>query len=427
MRSEGAGNLAESVRDFYEHHPYPPPVDDLDRYRKRWDDPLRRRADTHLFWPDKGYREDRSILVAGCGTSQAAKYASRWPRAKVTGIDVSANSIQRTEKLRSKHKLENLELRQLPVERAGELGSRYDHVVSTGVLHHLPDPAVGLRSLRDVLEPEGTLHLMVYAPYGRTGVYMLQEYCRRLNIDTTPSAIRDLVASLKALPPDHPLLPLLRKAPDFQSEAGIADALLHPHDRSYSVPELFEFIHDAGLQFGRWLRQAPYLPECGALASSPHVPLLSRLPAEQQYAAVELFRGTMVRHSAILFRDDLPGSAQPVHFDGDAWLDYVPIRLPDSICIEERLPVGAAAVLINRSHAYTDIYLPINAQEKGFFGAIDGARNIGEIARANEQLDAARAFFERLWHYDQVVFDTSQGRNSATGKTPDNLTDQVPA
>jgi hypothetical protein len=80
-----AGKVADTVRDFYEHHPYPPPVDDLDRYRKLWDNPLRRRADACLFWSDISYREDRSVLVAGCGTSQAAKYALRWPRAKVTG------------------------------------------------------------------------------------------------------------------------------------------------------------------------------------------------------------------------------------------------------------------------------------------------------------------------------------------------------
>src|SRR5262245_22152708 len=36
------------------------------------------------------YREDLPILIAGCGTSQAPKYALRWPAAQVTGIDFSA-------------------------------------------------------------------------------------------------------------------------------------------------------------------------------------------------------------------------------------------------------------------------------------------------------------------------------------------------
>ena len=87
---------------------------------------------------------------------------------------------------------------------------------------------------------------MVYAPYGRAGIYMLQDYCRRLGIEPSDSEIRDLAASLKALPPDHPLVPLLRNSPDFADTAGLADALLHPQDRSYSVPQLLEFLDDAG-------------------------------------------------------------------------------------------------------------------------------------------------------------------------------------
>ena len=260
-----ADRISQEVSAFYEHHPYPPPIDSLERYRQQWNDD-RRRADVHLFWPDQPYRDDRAILVAGCGTSQAAKYALRWPRAKVTGIDVSATSIEQTELLKRKHRLDNLEVVQLPVERAGELGCNFDYVVCTGVLHHLSDPDKGLRALHDVLEPDGAMHVMVYAPYGRAGVYMLQDYCRRLGIGTSSQEIKDLVASLKALPPDHPLIPLLRNAPDFRTEAALADALLHPQDRAYSVPQLFNFLAAGGFRFGRWVRQAAYLPQCGALA-----------------------------------------------------------------------------------------------------------------------------------------------------------------
>ena len=263
-----ADRISQEVSAFYERHPYPPPVDDLERYRQLWNDD-RRRADAHLFWPHEPYRDDRTILVAGCGTSQAARYALRWPRAKVTGIDVSAASIEQTELLKRKYRLDNLELRQLPVERAAELGCSFDYVVCTGVLHHLPDPDAGLRALHDVLEPDGAMHLMVYAPYGRAGVYLLQDYCRRLGIGTSSPEIKDLAESLKALPPDHPLIPLLRNAPDFRKEAALADALLHPHDRAYSVPQLLDFLAAGGFRFGRWIRQAAYLPQCGAGVDAP--------------------------------------------------------------------------------------------------------------------------------------------------------------
>ena len=40
--------------------------------RDSWNDPLRRRAAFHLLWPASPYRDDLQILIAGCGTSQAA-------------------------------------------------------------------------------------------------------------------------------------------------------------------------------------------------------------------------------------------------------------------------------------------------------------------------------------------------------------------
>ena len=261
--------MAEEVRDFYERYPYPRPIDSLEKYRLRWQDLQRRRAEHHLFWPARPYQEDHAILIAGCGTSQAAKHAMRWPEAQVTGIDFSATSVRCTEGLKKKYGLKNLQLHRLPIERADELGTCFDQIVCTGVLHHLPDPDAGLRALRSVLKPDGAMHLMVYAPYGRTGIYMLQEFCRRLGIHATDDGIRDLIAALRALPPGHPLEHLLREAPDFRHEAALADALLHPKDRAYSVPQLFEYLNRCGLTFGRWVKQAPYSPYCGTLAQLP--------------------------------------------------------------------------------------------------------------------------------------------------------------
>ena len=396
--------MHDEVSAFYEMHPYPPAVDDVVAYRRLWDDG-RRRAESHLFWPNEPYRDDRSILVAGCGTSQAAHYAVRWPNAKVVGIDVSATSIAHTQELKRKHNLENLEIHQLAVEHAPELGQTFEHVVCTGVLHHLADPDAGLRALRDVLAPNGAIHLMVYAPYGRAGVYMLQDYCRRLEIEPTEANIRDLAESLKALPQDHPIVHLLRNSPDFASTAGLADALLHPRDRAYSVPQLFEFLNGANVRFGRWLRQAPYLPACGAVASTPHAARLEPLPLREQYAALELFRGTMVRHALIAYGREIPA----VDFDGDAWPRYVPIRLPDTIVVRERLPAGASAVLINRNHTYTDLYWPIDARRDALFAAIDDTRTIAEIAaQERTNIERAGAFFRQLWQWDQAVFDCGQ-------------------
>ena len=405
-----SGLSADPVCEFYTSHPYPPPVENLDRARDEWRDENRQRAEYHLLWPDKPYRANLDVLVAGCGTWQAARYALCHPAACVFGIDVSTTSLEHTERLKRKYNLTNLETQQLPIEWVEDLDRHFDLIVCTGVLHHLDDPDAGLRALRSVLKPDGVIYLMVYAPYGRTGVYMLQEYCRRLGIGTSQKEIDDLVSVIEALPPHHPLVSLLRSARDSLNADALADALLNPRDRSYSVPQLFDFIERNGFKFGRWYWQAPYLPQCGAISATPHAPHLAALPGREQYAAMELWRGTMTCHSAVINRSDLNKGEVRVRFDDDRWQSYVPIRLPWTICIQERLPKGATGVLLNQSHPFHDLIVVIDKQEKRMFDAIDGRRTIAEIvnhARVGG-LPRALAFFENLWRYDQVVFDTSK-------------------
>jgi len=252
---------------------------------------------------------------------------------------------------------------------------------------------------------------MVYAAYGRTGIYMMQEYCRLLEVSPASEELHDLATTVGALPVDHPIACVLRQAKDFTHPDALADALLHPQDRAYTVPELYAWLERCGMSFGRWFEQAAYLPHCGIVARTPHFARLASLPAQLQHAAVELFRGTMTRHNFIAYRDDRTGDSQPVAFDGDGWRDCVPLRLPWTLAIRERVPPGYVAVLINRAHPYPDLALPIDAVEERLLGAIDGKRTIGEISRiAGGESDETHVlwFFEHLWQYDQIVFDLTR-------------------
>jgi len=250
---------------------------------------------------------------------------------------------------------------------------------------------------------------MVYAPYGRAGIYMLQDYCRRLGIGTSAEEIRDLIETLRSLPQHHPLATVLRASRDAADPDALADALLNPRDRSYSVPELFDCLERNELSFSRWYWQAPYLATCGAIASTPHAARLASLPHREQFAAMELWRGSMTTHSVIVGRHDTRETPS-IRFDGEQWLRFVPIRLPWTQLVQERIPPGAAGVLLNRSHQHHDLILIVDAAEKRLCEAIDGSRTVEEIADTARITDhrPARAFIERLWQYDQVVFDTTR-------------------
>jgi len=168
------------------------------------------------------------------------------------------------------------------------------------------------------------------------------------------------------------------------------------------------------LTFGRWIRQAPYSLHSGVIAKIPQAAQMAQLPIVEQYAAIELFRGTMARHSLVAYRNESERNKQLITFAGDEWLEYVPIRMSDVVCILDRLPSGAAAVLINQSLTYKDLFLPIGATEKRWFDAINGDRSITSIVEetlssSNRPItfDVAHFFFERLWWHDLVVFDRS--------------------
>ena len=110
-----------------------------------------------------------------------------------------------------------------------------------------------------------------------------------------------------------------------------------------------------------------------------------------------------MRHSAIVYRADTMLKCT-VDFRGEAWPSYVPTRLPDTIVVREHAPPGATAVLINRRHTFTDLYLPIDPARERLLNAIDGKRTIAQISAELGDPNLARTFFEQLWDYDQVVF-----------------------
>jgi len=131
----------------YERWRYPRPIEDLEALPADnwfWFDPSHFHR---MLWPDRDYKPDLDILIAGCGTNQAAVIAYRNPGAKVVGVDISRPSLDHQQYLKDKHGLWNLELHRLPVEEVSTLGLDFDLSISTGALHHLADPLVGMKAL----------------------------------------------------------------------------------------------------------------------------------------------------------------------------------------------------------------------------------------------------------------------------------------
>ena len=88
--------------------------------------------------------------------------------------------------LKQKHNLHNLALYHLNLEETASLERTFDLIVSSGVLHHLPNPGAGLRALREVLKPHGVMSLMLYGYYPASA----SKCCRRHSVCSACSRTR---------------------------------------------------------------------------------------------------------------------------------------------------------------------------------------------------------------------------------------------
>ena len=179
----------------------------------------------------------------------------------MVGVDISQPSLDHQQYLKDKHGLWNLELHLLPIEELHTLGLDFDLIVSTGVLHHLADPLVGMKSLGTCLRKDGAIGLTLYAKYGRVGVELLQSVFRDMGLDQDEASVQIVKETVSLLSPDHPVQPYLKiEGAELRYDGAVVDTFLHGRDRSYSVDDCIDLVTSAGLAFQGWLLNAPYYP-----------------------------------------------------------------------------------------------------------------------------------------------------------------------
>ena len=220
------------------------------------------------------------------------------------------------------------------------------------------------------------MHLMVYAAYGRAGIYMMQEYCRLLGVRATRRSCATSAPRSARSPP-------IIRSPAWRGGRRISDSptplpmRCSTPDRAYTVPQLYAWLERCGLSFARWYEQAPYLPQCGAIASMPHA-RASRLAAP----ALAACRGRAVARDhdqARLHRlSRRSRRREPADFVRWGRLAELCSFAPavDACASGSACPPAPSAVLINRAHTYPDLALPINAAQDRVFAAIDGKRTV---------------------------------------------------
>lgn len=395
--------LNDVVSAQYEKWTYPEPIQDIEEWLTtgwQWLDPSHAHG---IFWPDREYRPGLDILIAGCGSNQAAIIAHTNPSARVVAIDVSQRSLDHEQYLKDRHGLTNLELHRLPIEEVSTLGLDFDLIMSTGVLHHLADPDIGMKALAECLRPGGAVGLMLYARYGRYGVELLQSVFRDLGLHQDDDGIRIVNETISMLDPKHPFLIYRDSAPDLYYDAGLVDTCLHGRDRSYTTGDCIDLVESAGLVFQRWFHNAPYYPHDINNLSSPATEfyqIMTALPEVKMWSVLERLRTANSCHFFIAAHPDRPRESYAIDFASQQAGDYVP---------QMRFSCSLNGAEIHRPHWD----MTLNAAELPFVQHINGQRTIREIAAAvaNGETDKfklelyenfARGLFRSLWRLDFV-------------------------
>ena len=289
----------EQVRALYESYPYPPLEQALGFPVLAALDYVR-----CVLWPRRPSLQGIRVLDAGCGTGHVAvEIAQRYPEVEVVGLDLSAPALDVARRRAERAGVRgNLSFHQGALEDLSSLAiaaQPFDYIVSSGVLHHLSDPSAGTRALAAHLSPTGAIGLMVYAPHGRHGVYVLQELLRRMAGDR-PLSEQVVIARqvLSTLPENHPFRAKEFADQDWQGDAGLVDLLLHVQDRSFTVPELRGLLGSADLKVARFFLPYLYRPE-SYFSAGKTTETTNHSSDEDPAAIAELLAGTMRMHVAL--------------------------------------------------------------------------------------------------------------------------------
>ncbi|BBZ40911.1 class I SAM-dependent methyltransferase [Mycobacterium conspicuum] len=403
--------MSEALRDErdeilsprYESWTYPEPIQDLRAWTENnweWFDPVHAHP---ILWPDREYRDNLDILIAGCGANQAAIFAYTNRAANVVAVDTCQPSLDHQQFLKDKYGLRNLELRRLPLQDVQTLGRDFDLIVSTGALHHLPDPAAGMKALGACLRRDGALGVMLYAKYGRIGIEMLQLAFSNMGLRPDAESVEKVKEILLALPPEHPVHNYFKMAPvSAQYDAALASVFLRGPERSFTVDESLELVDSAGLAFQGWLINAPYYPHDWFSPGGSLDQAMSALPEAKLWSVIEDLHVLNACHFFIACRPDRPKKSYTIDFSTADALDYVP---------RMRMRCGLDSEEIYRPNWRTGL----TPAQLRFVQQVDGRQTIRQIARrlaqskelpragAAELEEFGRKLFESLWRLDFVA------------------------
>lgn len=376
--------MSDKVRQQYELLPYPArdPREEAQRLIEGSPSHLLE-LNHYLYAGARDFAQPFRALVAGGGTGDglimlAQHLADAGCPAEVVYLDLSKASRAVAEQRAKVRGLGNITFVTGSLLDLPSLGlEQFDYIDCCGVLHHLADPPAGLAALGAALAPDGGMGIMVYGTLGRTGVYPMQAMLQTLASYAPAPALTATtqLATARDLMKQLPATNWLRRNPAIGDhlaggDAGLADLLLHPQDRAYSVPELADVVRGAGFEIAAFIEPWRYDP-ASYLTDPSLLHRLERLDPIARASFAEQLAGNLKRHIVYLVRKERAGISVARPDD-----DMVPVLRAGSAALAESLK-GRSTLKVSIDGLEVRLQVPPHSAE--ILAAIDGKRTIAEI------------------------------------------------
>jgi 2-polyprenyl-3-methyl-5-hydroxy-6-metoxy-1,4-benzoquinol methylase len=296
-----------AVAKLYDTYPFPPePLLDAPPpgYNWRWN-----WLAAHSFCTGrKPPQQNIRILDAGCGSGVSTEYLVHLnPQAQVVGIDLSAGTLAVAQERCQRSGANRVEFHHLSLENVDQLPGEFDLINCVGVLHHLPDPLLGMQALAKKLAPGGLMHIFVYGELGRWEIQLVQKAIALIQAEQRGNYVDGVQIGRKifaALPAENRLVKRekARWSLENHRDECFADMYVHPQEIDYNIETLFELIDASGLEFlgfsnpGFWQLER-------LLGKAPELMDRSRtLSDRQRYRLIELLDPEVTHYEFFLGR-----------------------------------------------------------------------------------------------------------------------------
>lgn len=245
--SEFKNKISRRVRDQYEKNPYP---------RWRYCNQLHAENLEHdlnyQIRPNKVNFEKKlektDILLAGCGTGKHAIHIGKYDNSNILAVDLSLASIAYAKRKVKEFNYNNIQFLHADILDLKNLEQKFDVIESVGTLHHMENPILGLKSLLEILKPNGFLKLGLYSELARKEIVSLIEIIKNRNFEPNIDGIRAIRKFILSQNNSSNLYNSIFTQ-DFYSTSRIRDLLFHVQEHRFTIPQLIKIFKNFNLEF----------------------------------------------------------------------------------------------------------------------------------------------------------------------------------